>query len=279
MTRNRRTLHEAEREHRGWLGGSLLLLLLLVAGMGVPRNWWSPSVELSFRTYSAARLKPGMPVMISGYPVGQVQRIHLLNDAQVHVTLQVAKAQRSMIGPRSRAALAQDDLLSSPYIAINPDLHDLERRGPGAQGETLIYEASPSMASLFKDLAASRVPLQTVLNSSARLVEQRMPRSLDQLDRTLGSGERLVNSLERDLTDRAGALEARVGRATGQLETTLSAVQLTLGEIQALARSSNALLQGLSRSWLLQLLQPSPESTRPAPPAAGSGPGAGPSLR
>ncbi|MBU6249623.1 MAG: MCE family protein [Cyanobacteria bacterium REEB417] len=279
MTRIRRTLHEAEREHRGWLGGSLLLLLLLVAGMGVPRNWWSPSVELSFRTYSAARLKPGMPVMISGYPVGQVQRIHLLNDAQVHVTLQVARAQRFMIGPRSRAALAQDDLLSSPYIAINPDLHDLDRRGPGAQGETLIYEDSPSMASLFKDLAASRVPLQTLLNSSARLVEQRMPRSLDQLDRTMGSGERLVNSLERDLAGRAGALEARVERATGQLETTLSAVQSTLGDIQALARSSNALLQGLSRSWLLQLLQPSPESTRPAPSAAGSGPGAGPSLR
>lgn len=279
MTRIRRTLHEAEREHRGWLGGSLLLLLLLVAGMGVPRNWWSPSVELSFRTYSAARLKPGMPVMISGYPVGQVQRIHLLNDAQVHVTLQVARAQRFMIGPRSRVALAQDDLLSSPYIAINPDLHDLDRRGPGAQGETLIYEDSPSMASLFKDLAASRVPLQTLLNSSARLVEQRMPRSLDQLDRTMGSGERLVNSLERDLAGRAGALEARVERATGQLETTLSAVQSTLGDIQALARSSNALLQGLSRSWLLQLLQPSPESTRPAPSAAGSGPGAGPSLR
>jgi hypothetical protein len=38
MTRNRRTLHEAELEHRGWLGGSLLLLLLVVAGMGVPRN-------------------------------------------------------------------------------------------------------------------------------------------------------------------------------------------------------------------------------------------------
>jgi phospholipid/cholesterol/gamma-HCH transport system substrate-binding protein len=276
MTRNRRTLHEAELEHRGWLGGSLLLLLVVVAGMGVPHNWWSPSVILSFRTYSAARLKPGMPVMISGYPVGQVQRIHLLNDAQVQVTLQVAKAQQFMIGPRSRAALAQDDLLSSPYVAITPDLHDLDRRGPGAQGETLIYEASPSMASLLKDLAASRIPLQTVLNSSARLVEQRMPRSLDQLDRTLGSGERLVNSLERDLADRAGALEARVERATGQLETTLSAVQSTLGDIQALARSSNALLQGLSRSWLLRLLDPAPQQPGPAPEPAESGPAGGP---
>ncbi|NDC34900.1 MAG: MCE family protein [Synechococcaceae bacterium WB9_2_112] len=279
MATSRKHLREADLEHRGWLGGSLLLLLLLVAGMGAPRNWWSPSLELSFRTYSAAGLRPGMAVMISGYPVGQVQRIRLLNDAQVQVTLQVAKAQQPMIGPRSRASLVQDGLISSPYVAITPDLHDLGRRNPGAPNETLIYEPSPGMASLIKDLAASRIPLQKVLSSSARLLEQRMPRSLDKLDRTLGSGERLANSLERDLTGRAGALEARVERATARVETTLSALQSTLGDIQALARSSNALLQSLSRSWLLQLLQPAPESPRPAPPAAGAGPGAGPSPR
>jgi len=275
MASNRRRLRESDLEHRGWLAGSLLLLLLLVAGMGAPRNWWSPSLELSFRTYSAAGLKPGMAVMISGYPVGQVQRIRLLNDAQVQVTLQVAKAQQLMIGPRSRATLAQDSLLSSPYIAITPDLHGLGRRDPRTASETLIYEPSPSLASLIKDLAASRIPLQQVMTSSARLVEQRMPRSLDQLDRTLSSGERLADGLERELVGRAGRLQSGVEAATGRLETTLGSVQTTLGEIQALARSSNALLQSLSRSWLLRLLDPAPPSTGPAPTGAGPGPADG----
>jgi len=275
MATGRKRLRETDLEHRGWLTGSLLILVLLVAGMGAPRNWWSPTLQLSFRTYSAAGLKPGMAVMISGYPVGQVQRIRLLNDAQVQVTLQVAKAQQPMIGPGSRATLAQDSLLSSPYIAITPDLHELGRRDPVAQRETLIYEPSPGMASLIKDLAASRIPLQQVMTSSAKLGEQRMPRSLDQLDRTLSSGERLADGLERELVSRAGRLQSDVDAATGELTTTLANVQTTLVEIQALARSSNALLQSLSRSWLLRLLDPAPPSSGPAPPPAGPGPAVG----
>jgi phospholipid/cholesterol/gamma-HCH transport system substrate-binding protein len=275
MATLRKRLRESDLEHRGWMAGSLVLLGLLVAGMGAPRNWWSPSLELSFRTYSAAGLKPGMAVMISGHPVGQVQRIRLLNDAQVLVTLQVAKAQQPMIGPRSRATLAQDSLLSSPYVAITPDLHDLGRRDSLAPNETLIYEPSPSMASLIKDLAASRIPLQQVMTSSAKLVEQRMPRSLDQLDRTLSSGERLADGLERELVGRAGRLQSGVDAATSSLETTLGSVQTTLGEIQALARSSNALLQSLSRSWLLRLLDPAPQSSGTEPPPAGPGPADG----
>jgi phospholipid/cholesterol/gamma-HCH transport system substrate-binding protein len=276
MATIRKRLRETDLEHRGWMAGSLVLLGLLVAGMGAPRNWWAPSLELSFRTYSAAGLKPGMAVMISGYPVGQVQRIRLLNDAQVQVTLQVAKTQQPMIGPRSRASLAQDSLLSSPYIAITPDLHDLGRRDPGLQGETLIYEPSPGMATLIKELAASRIPLQQVITSSARLVEQRMPRSLDQLDRTLNSGERLADGLERELVGRAGRLQSNVDTATGKLETTLANVQSTLSDIQALARSSNALLQGLSRSWLLRLLDPAPQQPGPAPLPVEPGPAGGP---
>jgi len=275
MATIRKRLRESDLEHRGWLTGSLLLLVLLVAGMGAPRNWWSPTLELSFRTYSAAGLKPGMAVMISGYPVGQVQRIRLLNDAQVQVTLQVARDQQPMLGPRSRATLAQDSLLSSPYIAITPDLHDLGRRDLAAPSETLLYEPSPDLASLIKDLAASRIPLQQVMTSSAKLVEQRMPRTLDQLDRTLGSGERLAYGLERELVGRANRLESGVDAATGKLETTLTSVQTTLGEIQALARSSNALLQGLSRSWLLRLLDPAPPSNGTAPPPAGPAPAVG----
>jgi phospholipid/cholesterol/gamma-HCH transport system substrate-binding protein len=275
MATIRKRLRETDLEHRGWMAGSLVLLGLLVAGMGAPRNWWAPSLELSFRTYSAAGLKPGMAVMISGYPVGQVQRIRLLNDAQVQVTLQVAKTKQPMIGPRSRATLAQDTLLSSPYIAISPDLHDLGRREAATPNATLIYEPSPGMASLIKDLAASRIPLQQVMTSSAKLVEQRMPRSLDQLDRTLSSGERLADGLERELVGRAGRMQSGVDAATGRLETTLTSVQTTLGEIQALARSSNALLQAISRSWLLRLLDPVPPSSGPAPPSAGPGPGDG----
>ena len=257
-------------EHWGLLGGAAALLALLVLGIGTPRNWWTRNLELSFRTYSAAGLQEGMAVKISGFPVGRVQRIRLLNDAQVHVTLEIAASREPMVGRRSRATLAQDGLLNRPYIAISPDLTDLGRRDPLSSGDSLIFETSPDIATLIKEVAASRVPLQQMVTRAAGLVERRVPRSLDQLDRTLGSGKRLANLLEREVTQGSGALQGRVTRVTDNLETTLSTMQTTLVEIRSLARSSNSLLQGIRRSWLIQLLEPaSTPALSPAPPSPG----------
>lgn len=261
-------------EHWSLLGGAAALLTMLVLGMGAQRNWWNRNLELSFRTYSAAGLQEGMPVKISGYPVGRVQRIRLLNDAQVHVTLEIAASRESLVGRRSRATVAQDGLINRPYIAISPDLNRLGNRDRLSSGDTLIFENSPDLATIIKEVASSRVPLQQMLTRAAGLVERRVPRSLDQLDRTLGSGERLANLLEREVAQGSGSLQGRVSRATDNLEQTLSTLQTTLVEIQSLARSSNSLLQGIRRSWLIQLLEPAG-----TPPLNPTPPGPGPAMK
>ncbi len=258
-------------EHWTLLGGAASLLVLLVLAVGTPRNWWSRNLQLNFRTYSAAGLQEGMAVKISGFPVGRVQRIRLLNDAQVQVTLEIAASRQGMVGRRSRATVAQDGLINRPYIAITPDLSALGHRDPISSGDTLIFESSPDIATLIKEVASSRVPLQQMLTRAGSLVEQRVPRSLDQLDRTLGSGERLANLLEREVAQGSGSLQGRVARATDNLETTLTTLQGTLVEIQSLARSSNSLLQGIRRSWLIQLLEPAgTPPLNPAPPSPGT---------
>lgn len=265
---------EPNLEHHSLLAGSVVLLLVALVGIGGPRNWWSRNLQLSFRTTSAAGIQQGMPVMISGFPVGRVQRINLLPNAQVQVTLIVAAEQRNMIGQRSRATLAQDTLLGNAYIAISPDLSGL---GPGngrPQQTVLSYEPSPDIASLIKDVAATRIPLQQVLSHTAGLMEKRLPRSLDQLDATLSSGQRLAGTLERELVGQAGSLGSNVSTATSNLERTLGSLQQTLQEIQSLARSSNALLQNLNRSWLMQMLEPATPSARDNDDQApGPGPG------
>jgi len=258
-------------EHWALLGGGATLLALLVMAMGTPRNWWSRNLQLNFRTYSAAGLQEGMAVKISGYPVGRVQRIRLLNDAQVQVTLEIAASRQALVGRRSRVTVTQDGLINRPYIAISPDLSALGHRDPISSGDTLIFDSSPDIATLVKEVASTRVPLQQMLTRAGALMERRVPRSLDQLDRTLGSGERLANLLEREVAQGSGSLKGRVARATDNLETTLTTLQGTLVEIQSLARSSNSLLQGIRRSWLIQLLEPADTPPlNPAPPSPGT---------
>ena len=258
-------------EHWTLLGGAASLLVLLVLAVGTPRNWWSRNLQLNFRTYSAAGLQEGMAVKISGFPVGRVQRIRLLNDAQVQVTLEIAASRQALVGRRSRVTVTQDGLINRPYIAISPDLSALGHRDPISSGDTLIFESSPDIATLIKEVASTRVPLQQMLTRAGALMERRVPHSLDQLDRTLGSGERLANLLEREVAQGSGSLKGRVARATDNLETTLTTLQGTLVEIQSLARSSNSLLQGIRRSWLIQLLEPADTPPlNPAPPSPGT---------
>ena len=255
-------------EHGTLLAGSAALLGLLVLGMGAPRNWWTRTLELRFRTDSAAGLQQGMAVKISGYPVGQVDRIQLLNDAQVQVSLTIAASREGLIGRRSRATLAQEGLLGQAYIAISPDLQDHGRRQALKPGDTLPYNASPDLGTLIREVASSRLPLQNLIGRSVNLIDQRLPRSLNQLDRTLGSGERLAGALQSEARAGSDLLQTRISRVSDNIEQSLSSLDTTLRDVRALVRSSDGLLRDIQRSWLLQLLEPA----APTAPQAGQGP-------
>ena len=242
------------------LGGSLTLLGLLVLGMGAPRAWWTRNRPLSLETNSAAGLSAGMDVRLSGYPIGRVDQLRLLPNSHVLVSLSVAADKLTMIGPRSRASLSQDGLLSKPYIAISPDLAPAPRRAV----ERLRFEPSANLMDVIRDLAESRLTLQQMLSHTSRLVERRLPQSLNQLDRTLGSGETLANTLRHDLVNSTASLQQRVDSTGSQVEQTLSELQTTLVEVQSLVRNSNGLLREIRRSWLMQLLEPSkPDAAEP----------------
>ena len=252
-------------EHGTLLAGSVALLGLLVLAMGTPRNWWTRTLELRFRTNSAAGLQPGMAVKIAGYRVGQVDRIQLLNDARVQVTLSIAASREGLIGRRSRATLAQDGLLGSSYIAISPDLQTPGQRQELKAGDTLNYDASPDLGTLLREVAASRLPLQNLIGRSVTLIDERLPRSLNQLDRTLGSGERLAGAIQGEARAGSGLLQARISRVSDSIEQSLSSLEATLQDVRVLVRSSDGLLRGIQRSWLLQLLEPAAEGVSPTP--------------
>jgi phospholipid/cholesterol/gamma-HCH transport system substrate-binding protein len=243
-------------ENLALLGGSVALLALLVLGMGTPRAWWTRNRPLSFEAASAAGLTAGMDVRLSGYPIGRVDHLRLLPSTRVQVTLSVAADKLAMLRPGSRASIAQDSLLGKPYIAITPA--SAPRPGPGQLASTprLIYEPSANLMTLIEDLTESRLTLQQMLSRTSTLMERRLPRSLDQLDRTLGSGESLATTLRQEVVKGSATLQQRVGSTGDQAEETLSELRTTLVDVQTLVRHSNALLREIRRSWLMHLLEP-----------------------
>ena len=261
-----------------FLAGAVGLLGLFVVGIARAGNWLTPSVRLQFRTLDAAGLQTGMAVRISGFAVGQVRRILLQPDAQVLVELELRDPYRSMVGRRSRAELAQIGLLGDSYIAITPDPAAVGQP-PIGDGETLVFTSRPDLDDLLAEVASSRIPLQRAVSSGLSLAETRLPRSLDQLDRTLAASRRLATRLESDAQRSSSELNRTLaatrqlaqrleGRADGtaadlsalirRLESTETQTRplllQTLRELTTMAATTNRLVTTLNESWLFELI-------------------------
>jgi phospholipid/cholesterol/gamma-HCH transport system substrate-binding protein len=263
------------------LAGGVVLLATYFTSMGTSRNWWRPSVGLQFRTYSAAGLKPGMAVKISGFAVGRVRRLQLNPDGQVLVDLDLGESYRAMVGRRSRASLAQDSLLGTPYVAISPDPAAVGGAGIGS-GEAIVYDPSPDPKSLLIELAETRIPLQKALGASARLAGRRIPATLNELDRTLVASRQLATSLRREAGSTAAQLRSTtdtvqqvLSDSAGTGERTLPLLLQTLQELNAMATNTNTLVRRIQQSWLFDLVSPPADQPAPAAPPAAQSPAAG----
>jgi phospholipid/cholesterol/gamma-HCH transport system substrate-binding protein len=262
------------------------LLGVFVLGIARSGNWLAPSVRLQFRTLDAAGLQTGMAVRISGFAVGQVRRIVLQPDAQVLVELELRDPYRSMVGRRSRAELAQLGLLGDNYIAITPDPAAIGQP-PIGDGETLVFTSRPDIDDLIAEVASSRIPLQRAVSSGLTLAETRLPRSLDELDRTLVASRRLATRLEADtrrssselnrtlgatralaerLEDRADGTAADLSALIRRLESTESQTRplllQTLRELSTMATATNRLVKTLNESWVIELIERTGEPRR-----------------
>ncbi len=263
------------------LAGGAVLLAAYLTSMGTSRNWWKPSVGLQFRTYSAAGLKAGMAVKISGFAVGRVRSLQLRPDGQVLVDLDLGESYRPMVGRRSRASLAQDSLLGNPYVAISPDPTSVGSAGIGS-GEVIVYDPSPDLKSLLIELAETRIPLQKALGASARLAGRRIPATLNELDRTLVASRQLATSLRREAGSTAAQLRHTTGTvqqvlsdSAGTGERTLPLLLQTLQELNAMATNTNTLVRRIQQSWLFDLVSPPTDQPAPAAPPATQSPAGG----
>lgn len=264
------------------LAGGVLLLGTYVTSMGLSRNWWTPAVGLQFRTYTAAGLRPGMAVKVSGFTVGRVRSLQLKPDGQVLVDLELGTTYRAMVGRRSRATLAQDSLLGDPYVAISPDPASIGQPGVGS-GEAIVYDPRPDLQALLIELAETRIPLQRALGAGVGLARQRIPATLTELDRTLVAGRHLATSLQRDagstaaqLRSTTGTVQQAISDSASSGERTLPLLLQTLQELNTMASNTNTLVRRIQDSWLFELVSPPPDRPAPAAKPADQSPAAAP---
>lgn len=259
----------------GSVAGAAILLSLLLFGMAQEQVWVLFAKPVTFLTNDANGLAPGLPVRLSGYPIGRIDRVELRRDAMVQVTLRIQPSYRPMLGPRSIVRLDQEGLVGSSFLAVTAD-----PTGSADQERPLSvsYEPPVDVKDLLVGLAQSRIPLNRLLNRTATLAETALPRTLREVDSTIKAAGALSRSLQQQsqLTASQARQTLQTYQALGQdgrhdlsasrqeLETLLPLLRGTLVEIRGTAQTSQKLLDRLSDSWLMPLLDgSSPPVTAP----------------
>lgn len=253
----------------GLSGGLLLLavLALLVAQQGLFERQFHVRVVAP----TSMGLSVGTPVRLSGLRVGVLERITLLADGRVTLSLRIPDRYRAWISPRSTARISTDSLLSQSAVDLTAAPMDLAVVPHTFQ---VAYTRASGLEELISGAEATRRELNGLLRSTQRIADKELPAALRGVQGVMASSNALAGTVNRELPPTAAELRTtlrtvdQTGRAASrtsdQVERTLVELrpdlQASLREFAQLMARSNALLQGLQG-----FLQPASLPAAPSP--------------
>ncbi|MEB3235573.1 MAG: MlaD family protein [Cyanobacteriota bacterium] len=256
------------------LSGGLLFLAVLALFVA-QQGWFQRQFYVRVVAPTSLGLAVGTPVRLSGLRVGVLERIQLLPDGRVTLSLRIPDRYRAWISPRSTARISTDSLLSQSAVDLtaaptNP--------AQVPQEFQVAYSRASGLEELIRGAEATRKELNGLLRSTQRIADKELPAALKGIEGVMASSNALAGTINREVPPTTAELRAtlRTFDQTGRAATrTSDAVERTLVDLrpdlktalqemaQLMARS-NALLKGLQ--GLLEPARSSP--TGPAQPPA-----------
>lgn len=192
---------------------AVLGILLIIVAIGIRQDFFSPTTRLYFITDSAQGIDSGMAVKLSGFRIGQVQKLELTDKAQVKVTLSLTGRYMPMVRADSRARQVSEGVIGSNIIEITPGTASAAALAENSQIE---FARERGLSQVVGDLYSEVVPL---IEDMRRVVQRAdsvialMPATLEKMDSALSSANRSFQNLEKMTASDLPAL-TRQGRAT-----------------------------------------------------------------
>lgn len=231
----------------GLSGGVLLLavLALLVAQQG----WFERQFRVQVVVPSSLGLGVGTPVRLSGLRIGVLDRISLMPDGRVTLSLRIPDRYRAWVSPRSTARLSSDSILSKRGIELTAAPMDPARV---PRQFAVASTSATGLEELIRGAEATRSELNALLRSTRRIADQELPAALRGVQGVTASSTALAATIEREIPPTTAELRGTLrntGRTSEAVERTLAELRpdlkASLQEFAQLMARSNALLKGL----------------------------------
>mgnify|MGYP006266966743 CR=1 FL=1 len=238
----------------GCSGG--LLLLGVLALLLQQQGWFQPQLRVQVVAPTSLGVMVGTPVRLSGLRVGVLERVTLLSDGRVSLSLRISDRYRAWISPRSTARITMDSLLARGAIDLSPAPMPPTRV---PDRFTVAYTRSVGLEELIGGAEDTRRELNSLLRVTRRIAAQELPAALRGVQGVMVRSNDLASTIQRELPPTTAELRTtlrsvdQTGRAATRTSDALerSLVALTpellasLQEFSRLMARSNLLLQGL----------------------------------
>ena len=146
--------------------GALLLLFVVIA---IEQGMFASTTHLRFHTEDASNLHEGMEIRLSGFKVGKVVKIVLMDDGVIEADLSVNNEYLAHIRHGARLRLIEQGLLGDNILEVVPG----ERGQPAlATGEVLPFERQLGMAALAHDLVERLKPVLDNVKAATAAINQ-----------------------------------------------------------------------------------------------------------
>ncbi|MEN9509222.1 MAG: hypothetical protein RLZZ621_1785 [Gemmatimonadota bacterium] len=198
----------------------LLLLAAVVLGIGgtiwIARGGLSSGYPLYARFAWGVGVKPGQPVMLAGVQVGFIEKVELIPDGTLGVTMQVQQQYRVPAG--TTATVQANGIFGDMLLALTPQKGITGKIEPGDTVPS--GEASPSMAELLGKG-------DTITTDVKRLTSEMARQMVD------SGGMRDVRRTIGDLTKLVAQLSAVTAEQSRQLTLTQQQLRRTLSSVDS----------------------------------------------
>ena len=205
-----------------------------------------------FTTPSAQSFKVGMPLLLSGFEVGYIDRIRLTETGQVDLRFYVNQANRKWITENSSLMLKKP-LIGSPYIEVLSD-----------QSAPLLMDGAIIEMTVSDDINDIIIKLEPTVNQLIAIVEDLslITKQISNPDSALFSTLSHLEVIIRDLKDSPSFVSSLTGNPedgatlSSTLQTTQTSIQLleqTIGKVSGLVENLNKAIVVPSEGIMLQV--------------------------
>ena len=258
---------------------ALALLLGFGFWLGKKQGAFDNNLDLRFSASSGEHLNIGMKLMYQGFPIGHVSALELRPDGTIEGRLLVREKYRPLATQGSEIFLSNSQLVGA-QLAWKKN----ETSTDSLQPNQLLVLAHQNLAHELEQKILDRIDpaLNRVMAMSAEVMDQQkgLPATLEHINATLVSTEKLLNSLNARAQDpRVDHLMSHLDEASAsvvktaelteknmaQTKLVLESTKQTLDSVHNLVNRSNDTLDDFRRGTLGRWIAPARKSASSPP--------------